>query len=157
MPQPAPQNFANHVRYLPAYHFVAFPLFFANFCYAAYQAVAHVGAATVMGLVLAVALVLLFLLSRMMVVTVQDRVIRLEERLRMRALLPADLQPAHRPVHREATGGAALRVGRRTAGACAQGPRRADRGPEGDQEDGHRVARRLPAGLRGNEPVSSIW
>ena len=93
MPQPTPQNFENHVRYLPAFHFVAFPLFFVNFCYAAYQAVVHVSAATVMGLVLAVALVLLFLLSRMMVVTVQDRVIRLEERLRMRALLPADLQP----------------------------------------------------------------
>ncbi len=93
MPQPTPQNVENHVRYLPAYHFVAFPLVFVNFCYAAYQAVAHVSAATVMGLALAVALVLLFLLSRMMVVTVQDRVIRLEERLRMRALLPADLQP----------------------------------------------------------------
>jgi hypothetical protein len=93
MPQSTPQNLGNHVRYLPAYHFVAFPLFFVNFCYAAYQAVAHVSAATVMGLMLAVALVLLFLLSRMMVVTVQDRVIRLEERLRMRALLPADLQP----------------------------------------------------------------
>ena len=88
-----PQNFENHVRFLPAFHFVAFPLFLVNFCYAAYQAVAHVSAASVMGLVLAVALVLLFLLSRMMVVTVQDRVIRLEERLRMRALLPADLQP----------------------------------------------------------------
>lgn len=93
MAQPTAQNFDNHVRYLPAYHFVAFPLFFVNFCYAAYQAAVHVSAATVMGLVLAVALVLLFLLSRVMVVTVQDRVIRLEERLRMRALLPADLQP----------------------------------------------------------------
>jgi hypothetical protein len=93
MAQPTPQNLANHVRYLPAYHFVAFPLFFINFCYAAYQAVAHVSSATIMGLALAVALLLLFLLSRMMVVTVQDRVIRLEERLRMRALLPADLQP----------------------------------------------------------------
>ena len=78
MAQPTAQNFENHVRYLPVYHFVAFPLFFINFCYAAYQAVA---------------LVLLFLLSRTMVMTVQDRVIRLEERLRMRALLPADLQP----------------------------------------------------------------
>ena len=93
MAQPTPQNFENHVRYLPAYHFVAFPLFFVNFCYAAYQAVVNVGAASVVGLMLAVALVLLFLLSRTMVVTVQDRVIRLEERLRMRALLPADLQP----------------------------------------------------------------
>jgi len=93
MAQPTPQNFETHVRYLPAYHFVAFPLFFVNFCYAAYQAVAHVSAASVMGLALAVGLVLLFFLSRTMVVTVQDRVIRLEEGLRMRALLPADLQP----------------------------------------------------------------
>ena len=87
------QHFGNHVRFLPAYHFVAFPLFFINFCYAAYQAVVHLSVATVVGFLLAVGLVLLFFLSRTMVVTVQDRVIRLEERLRMRALLPADLQP----------------------------------------------------------------
>jgi hypothetical protein len=86
------QNFENHVRYLPAYHFVAFPLFFVNFCYAVYQAVVNLSVATVIGLMLAVGLVLLFFLARTMVVTVQDRVIRLEERLRMRALLPADLQ-----------------------------------------------------------------
>jgi hypothetical protein len=88
-----PQTFENHVRFLPAYHFVAFPLFLVNFCYALYQAVTNVSVASVVGLALSVALVLLCLLSRMMVVTVQDRVIRLEERLRMRALLPADLQP----------------------------------------------------------------
>jgi hypothetical protein len=93
MAQQSPQNFENHVRFLPAYHFVAFPLFLVNFCYALYRAVTNVGAASVVGLALAVALVLLFLLSRTMVVTVQDRLIRLEERLRMRALLPADLQP----------------------------------------------------------------
>jgi hypothetical protein len=93
MAQSTPQTFDNHVRYLPAYHFVAFPLFFVNFCYAVYQAVVHLSAASVVGLILAVGLVLLFFLSRTMVVTVQDRVIRLEERLRMRALLPPDLQP----------------------------------------------------------------
>ncbi len=93
MAQSTPQNFENHVRFLPAYHFVAFPLFFVNFCYAAYQAVARVSAASVVGLALAVGLLLLFFLSRTMVMAVQDRVIRLEERLRMRTLLPADLQP----------------------------------------------------------------
>ena len=93
MAQSPPQSVENHVRYLPAYHFVAFPLFFINFCYAAYQAAVNLSVATVVGLLLAVGLVLLFLLSRTMVLTVQDRVIRLEERLRMRALLPADLQP----------------------------------------------------------------
>jgi hypothetical protein len=93
MSQPSPQNFGNHTRYLPAYHFVAVPLLLINFFYALYQAVTHFGWPTVFGLALAVALVLLALLARTMAVTVQDRVIRLEERLRMRALLPADLQP----------------------------------------------------------------
>ena len=40
----------------------------------------------------AVALVIVALFSRVMTLTVQDRVIRLEERMRMRALLPSDLQ-----------------------------------------------------------------
>jgi uncharacterized membrane protein YciS (DUF1049 family) len=93
MAQQQPQTFENHVRFLPAYHFVAFPLFFVNFCYAAYQAVANLSVASIVGLMLAIGLVLLFVLSRTMVMAVQDRVIRLEERLRMRALLPADLQP----------------------------------------------------------------
>jgi hypothetical protein len=93
MSQPSPQNFGNHTRYLPAYHFVAVPLFLINFFYALYQAVTRFGWPTVFGLALAVALVLLALLARTMAMAVQDRVIRLEERLRMRALLPADLQP----------------------------------------------------------------
>jgi hypothetical protein len=93
MPQPSPQSLENHTRYLPAYHFVVFPLFFLNFCWALYQAVMHFSWANALGLALAVALVLLALVARTMVLTVQDRVIRFEERLRMRALLPADLQP----------------------------------------------------------------
>jgi hypothetical protein len=86
------QNLENHARLLPAYHFVAAPLLLLNFLYAAYQAVANPGLATVMGLSLAVALILLLFVARTMPLTVQDRVIRLEERLRMRELLPADLQ-----------------------------------------------------------------
>jgi hypothetical protein len=93
MSQPSSQNFENHTRTLPAFHFVTLPLFLVNFCYAVYQAVTNFSWAAVFGVSLAVALMLLALLSRTMVITVQDRLIRLEERLRMRALLPADLQP----------------------------------------------------------------
>jgi len=93
MAQPAAQTFENHVRMLPAYHYVAFPLFVLNVFFALYQAVVHFSWANLMALGLAVALVLLFFLARMMAITVQDRVIRLEETLRMRTLLPLDLQP----------------------------------------------------------------
>jgi hypothetical protein len=86
-----PQNFDNHARLLPGFHFVALPLLLINFFYAAYLAVAHFGVATVIGLGLAIALMLVALFARGMAITVQDRVIRLEERLRMRAVLPADL------------------------------------------------------------------
>jgi hypothetical protein len=88
-----PQNYGNHVRYFPVYHFVAVPLLLINFLYAIYRALFHVGVASIVGLLLAFGLMALALASRLMANTVQDRVIRLEERMRMRALLPADLQP----------------------------------------------------------------
>ena len=93
MADKAHQNFENHARLLPAYHFVAFPLFAINFFYMLYQVVTAFSWANLVGFGLSVALILLFFVARLMALTVQDRVIRLEERLRMRALLPADLQP----------------------------------------------------------------
>ena len=92
MAQKVPQNFENHARILPAYHYVAFPLFALNFFYMLYQVVTSFSWGNLVGFGLSVALVLLFFVARVMALTVQDRVIRLEERLRMRALLPADLQ-----------------------------------------------------------------
>lgn len=93
MAQSTPQNFDNHARILPAFHYVTLPLLAINFFYMAYQALAHFSWATLVGVGLAVGLVMLSLLGRMMALSVQDRVIRLEERMRMRALLPADMQP----------------------------------------------------------------
>ncbi|MEW5982080.1 MAG: DUF6526 family protein [Acidobacteriota bacterium] len=87
----APQSYANHARLVPAYHFVAFPLFAINLLYWVYVTVTRFSWGNLIGLGTATALVILFFVARVMALTVQDRVIRLEERLRMRELLPADL------------------------------------------------------------------
>jgi hypothetical protein len=92
MAEKSPQTFENHARLVPAYHFVAFPLFAINFFYALYQVVTAFSWGNLVAFGVSVALILLFFLARVMALTVQDRVIRLEETLRMRALLPADLQ-----------------------------------------------------------------
>ena len=93
MAEQIPQTFENHTRWLPAYHYVAFPLFALNFFFTLFKAVTDFSWVNLMAFGLAVGLILFFFVARMMAVTVQDRVIRLEETLRMRALLPADLQP----------------------------------------------------------------
>ena len=92
MAQKSPQTFENHARILPAYHYVAFPLFAVNFFFSLYQVVTAFSWSNLVAFAVAVALILLFFLARVMALTVQDRVIRLEETLRMRALLPPDLQ-----------------------------------------------------------------
>jgi hypothetical protein len=87
------QNYGNHRRFVPAYHFVAGPIFLLNLGWSIYGLVKNPSASTIIATLLAVALILLFLFARMFANTVQDRVIRLEERLRMAALLPTELQP----------------------------------------------------------------
>ena len=92
MAQKSPQTLENHARIIPAYHYVALPLFAINFFYALYTAVTAFSWGNLVAFGVSLALILLFFLARVMALTVQDRVIRLEETLRMRALFPADLQ-----------------------------------------------------------------
>ena len=85
------QSFKNHGRIVPAFHLVAGPIFFANLLWSAYRAVTLPSKPTIFSLLMAIGFVILFFYSRLFALTVQDRVIRLEMRLRLRELLPPDL------------------------------------------------------------------
>jgi hypothetical protein len=87
-----PQSFQNHARLHPIFHLVLIPILFINVIIAAVLLVRFPGWPTAWATVMAFALFLLALLVRMNPVKVQDRVIRLEERLRLTALLPDPLR-----------------------------------------------------------------
>jgi Family of unknown function (DUF6526) len=91
MPQP-PQTLKNHARLLPPFHFFVIPVLFINFLNEIRHVYAYPSRSTVWALVVAAALLTLGFLSRTMVLTVQDRVIRLEMRQRLKDTLPIDLR-----------------------------------------------------------------
>ena len=92
MRPPVPQNFANHRRIRPIYHFVIFGVFLINGIWSIVQLVRYPSWATILSCAVALALLGLFYYAREFVLKVQDRVIRLEMRLRLAAVLPADLK-----------------------------------------------------------------
>ncbi len=85
------QTYSNHARFFPLFHFVVFPVLAINLFVTAWSLIKAPTLATVWAVVVALALVLLALAARLMALTVQDRLIRLEMRLRLREVLPADL------------------------------------------------------------------
>lgn len=84
------QNYKNHARYDPIFHFVLFTIFFLNLIAAIVHLVRHPNLHMVWFLVLSLAALILFFKMRIYAMTVQDRVIRLEERLRLQALAPSE-------------------------------------------------------------------
>jgi hypothetical protein len=86
------QNYSNHVRFVPPFHFVALPILAINLIYSIYRVIHIFSWENLLSLLLAVAFVLIALFGRLFALSVQDRVIRLEERMRMAQLLPADLR-----------------------------------------------------------------
>jgi hypothetical protein len=86
------QNFSNHTRWVPAFHFVAFPILVLNAGWAIYRLFGGVSFEAILNLLVAIALLITLFVARVFALKAQDRVIRLEMRLRMRELLPADLQ-----------------------------------------------------------------
>jgi hypothetical protein len=87
------QNFENHTKLVPAFHFFILPFLLFNLIWSVVRAVRAFSAESVISSVLALALLLLALYARMFALAVQDRVIRLEMRLRMQQLLPQELRP----------------------------------------------------------------
>jgi len=88
----APQTYANHTRILPLYHGVVVPILILFMLYMIQHTIRHFNVALLALSVESLALVLLAVIARGMVITVQDRVIRLEMRLRLAEILPADLK-----------------------------------------------------------------
>lgn len=97
------QNFANHAKIVPAFHYFVLPVLLLNVIWSvawAYEVLrrsAAIGASLLISvsvsILLSIALLLLAFLARIFALGVQDRVIRLEERLRYQQLLPEDLRP----------------------------------------------------------------
>lgn len=91
MPSTKPQSFENHARFVPLYHAFATPVFVANVIWWTYRCVTSFSGDALMALLLGLALLTLQAYARLFALTVQDRVIRLEMRLRLRDVLPGDL------------------------------------------------------------------
>jgi len=84
------QTFANHRRNRPVY-LALYLVFFLNILWTSYRAVTSPSVDTANAALTAIALGLLCFYARVFALVVQDRVIRLEMRLRLRELMPAAL------------------------------------------------------------------
>ena len=88
------QNFANHTKFVPLYHIFVLGVFTINFGWSLYRwKLLGFSLDGLVSVLVAAALIFLFFYARIFALTVQDRVIRLEERLRYERVLPADLRP----------------------------------------------------------------
>jgi len=81
------QTYATHRRLDPIYHYVGFGIWCVLFIYSVIHLVRHPSCAAGMVLLAAILLFITFLLVRTYALKVQDRLIRLEETLRMERLL----------------------------------------------------------------------
>jgi hypothetical protein len=85
------QSYENHGRIYPMYHYWSFFPLIVYFLWSLYRLRYGITGDSVVGVILAVGLLALFTASRVQVLTVQDRLIRLEMRLRLKAVLPPDV------------------------------------------------------------------
>ncbi len=87
------QSYKKHARFLPPFHFFVMPVLLVNMLNEFRHVWLDPSRHNIFQVVFAAALVMGALMARVQALTVQDRVIRLEMRLRLRGILPPDLQP----------------------------------------------------------------
>jgi hypothetical protein len=99
------QNYANHAKFVPGFHFVTVGILVINLLWSLYRLVMGFPGIEVpifdrvLSVAVAAALGLLAWYARIFPLRAQDRVIRLEETLRLERLLPADLRPRIAELH----------------------------------------------------------
>ena len=87
-----PQSYQNHVKIVPLFHLFVLPVFGLNVLWTIYRCVRFFSWQSVEEMLVALALAGAAVSLRLMALTVQDRVIRLEMRLRMQSVLPSDMR-----------------------------------------------------------------
>jgi hypothetical protein len=92
MPERKPQTYANHARFDPWFHFFVAPVLIITVILSIVHLVRHPHLHSAWLVVLSLALLVLATKARLYALRVQDRVIRLEERLRMATLLSEPLR-----------------------------------------------------------------
>jgi hypothetical protein len=92
MSDQTPQNFGNHARLDPPFHFFALPVMAATLVIVIWNLIQHPGFTAAWAAVFMLALIIVSLKARVYALKAQDRVIRLEERLRLSMLLPEPLR-----------------------------------------------------------------
>jgi hypothetical protein len=93
MAERTPQTFANHVKIDPPFHYFVLPVFAISWIISVVLAVRHPGFLHFWIVIFNSALIVAVIRGRQYALKVQDRVIRLEERLRLAALLPDSQRP----------------------------------------------------------------
>lgn len=87
------QSYAHHTKFDPPFHFFLLPVLLINLILAAYHLYRFPGFPAVWFLILSLAFIVIVGRMRAYATRLQDRIIRLEERLRLMQVLPEALRP----------------------------------------------------------------
>ena len=93
MSEKTPQTLQNHAKMVAPFHYVLLPILLINLLLSIYRSATAFSVETAWSTSMAVALIMIALFARIFALQAQDRVIRLEERMRLQTLLPDELKP----------------------------------------------------------------